>query len=124
MCARSAKQKRVTVWTGMSHGRGAERTAAATLVFDKDGSQPWLDPVRPGTPDGVKPAAWGKRNDQSDRSLGIDRCGMRFGERQCLRCQYERPQPKNITPTHRAPFPRLITGAGFTGSGCGTPLMA
>src|SRR5262249_24361120 len=71
MRARSAKQKRVAVRTGMGDRGGAKRTAAAALIFHYDGAEQRLDPVRPGSPDGVESAARRKRNDQADRPFGI-----------------------------------------------------
>jgi hypothetical protein len=56
---------------------GAERASAPALVFDHDGAEKRLDPVRPWAADGVETAARWKRNDQPDRPFGIIRCGVR-----------------------------------------------
>src|SRR5215470_1382796 len=52
---------------------GAKRTAAAALIFHHNGAEQRLDPVRPGSPDGVESAARRKRNDQADRPFGRSR---------------------------------------------------
>src|SRR5215472_10440649 len=100
MRARSAKQQRVAVRTGMRHRGGAKRATAAALIFHHNGAEQRLDPLGPWAPDGIESAARRKRNDQANWPLGIARCRARSRGRHSTNDERSQSKRQEITASH------------------------
>jgi hypothetical protein len=101
----------MTIGLGARYGRGRNRAAAATLVFDQDIAELVLDLLGPQPRNDIDHAARRARHHELDRLIGKFRLREGGKRRSCGNRQRSQARGQHVTSTHGSDLIRLAKPA-------------